>query len=103
MELPLILAVNPVLLGIGVVALVLVVFGVVRYRKELLALGQQFRTFLQDVYIELKKSSWPTWIELRDSTLVVIVAVVALALFVGAADWVFVKIIAFLTGGGAQQ
>ena len=50
-----------------------------------------------DVWAELKKSSWPTWKELSDSTIVVIVTVLILGVFVALADLVFLRIIAYLT------
>ena len=73
------------------------VFVAVRYRKEVLGFGGKFKIFLNEVVDELRKSSWPTWIELRDSTIVVVIAVAALAIFVGLADTVFVKVIEMLT------
>ena len=55
------------------------------------------RDFLNEVFAELKKSSWPTRKELVDSTLVVIVTVLVLGLFVAAADLIFLRIIGLLT------
>jgi preprotein translocase subunit SecE len=55
------------------------------------------RDFLTEVYVELKKSSWPTRRELIDSTIVVIVTVLALGMFVAFADLVFLKIVGLLT------
>ena len=49
--------------------------------------------FFSDVGEELKKSSWPTRSELIDSTRVVILSVVALALFVAISDFVLMKIL----------
>ena len=98
MQTQVILAVDSIVIGIWAGIMALLVFGVIKYRKELLGLGQKIKTFLQEVVGELKKSSWPTWIELRDSTVVVIIAVAALALFVFVADLVFTKIIKWLTG-----
>jgi preprotein translocase subunit SecE len=58
------------------------------------------RVFLAEVMAELKKSSWPTRGELRDSTIVVIVTVLILGLFVAFADLVFVRLVALLTKSG---
>ncbi|MGA2137227.1 MAG: preprotein translocase subunit SecE [Verrucomicrobiia bacterium] len=55
------------------------------------------RSFVVEVLAELKKSSWPTWKELGDSTIVVIITVLILGVFVALADVVFLRIIAFLT------
>ncbi len=49
--------------------------------------------FFGDVGEELKKSSWPTRSELIDSTRVVILSVMALALFVALSDFVLMKIL----------
>lgn len=46
------------------------------------------RTFFDEVRQELKKCAWPTWGELKESTLVVIVSVVILTVFVGISDLV---------------
>ena len=50
------------------------------------------RQFLMDVREELKKCTWPTWQELRESTVVVAVSVLMLGLFVFGADFVFSRI-----------
>ena len=44
------------------------------------------RTFLEEVKAELKKCSWPARPELMESTVVVIVSVLIVAVFVGASD-----------------
>jgi preprotein translocase subunit SecE len=48
----------------------------------------QVREFLKDVQLEFTKVSWPTRNELRDSTVVVIAAVLLVSLFVAAVDYV---------------
>lgn len=55
------------------------------------------RDFLAEVVVELKKSAWPTRRELMDSTIVVIVTVLALGMFVAFADLVFLKFVSLLT------
>jgi len=54
----------------------------------------QLRDFLKDVQVEATKVSWPTRNELRDSTIVVIVAVLLVSAFVGIVD----RIIALAVG-----
>jgi len=46
------------------------------------------RTFFDEVRVELKKCSWPSWGELKESTLVVVLSVVLLGVFVGFSDLV---------------
>lgn len=47
---------------------------------------EQMREFVKDVRVEAGKVSWPTRDELRDSTVVVIVAVILIAAFIGLVD-----------------
>ena len=46
----------------------------------------QLREFLKEVQVESTKVSWPTRNELRDSTVVVIVAVLIVSVFIGVVD-----------------
>ena len=65
----------------GVVVVVVGYFAIKHWAK--------IRQFLIDVREELKKCSWPTWQELRESTVVVAVSVMVLGIFVFYADVVF--------------
>ena len=47
---------------------------------------ERARDFVKDVQVEVRKVSWPTRQELRDSTLVVIATVVIVAAYVGIVD-----------------
>ena len=47
---------------------------------------ERVREFAKDVRVELTRVSWPTREELRDSTIVVIVTVILVAVFVGIVD-----------------
>jgi preprotein translocase subunit SecE len=53
-----------------------------------MAWTMQVREFVKEVQVESANVSWPTRIELRDSTVVVIVAVLLVSVFVGAVDYV---------------
>ncbi|NNE08800.1 MAG: preprotein translocase subunit SecE [Gemmatimonadetes bacterium] len=48
---------------------------------------QRSSRFLREVWIELQKVSWPTIPEIRQSTIVVLVAVFLCAIFIGIIDW----------------
>ncbi|HRZ13648.1 MAG TPA: preprotein translocase subunit SecE [Kiritimatiellia bacterium] len=50
------------------------------------------RTFIEEVRAEMKKCSWPTRSELSESTMVVIVSVVLMAVFVGLSDVVLMSV-----------
>ncbi|AWT59348.1 MAG: Protein translocase subunit SecE [Candidatus Moanabacter tarae] len=46
---------------------------------------------------ELKKASWPTRLELRDSTVVVIIAMILLGGFITLSDWSVYNVVTLLT------
>jgi|CXWL01.1.fsa_nt_gi preprotein translocase subunit SecE len=46
----------------------------------------QTMAFLKDVRVEMTKVTWPTWAELKGQTIVVIVAVLMIATFIGIVD-----------------
>jgi preprotein translocase subunit SecE len=56
----------------------------------------KIRSFVEEVFLELKKSAWPTRRELVDSTILVIVTVLVLGLFVAFADVIFVRAVRLL-------
>jgi preprotein translocase SecE subunit len=54
--------------------------------------------FLKESYVETRyKSSWPSWKELRQFTIVVIFAIVVVSGWIGGIDFVLSKITAQLT------
>jgi len=57
---------------------------------------QQIRDYTKDVGAELRKVSWPTRDELRDSTVVVIVTVLLVAAFIGIVDQILNRAVALL-------
>ncbi len=56
------------------------------------------RIFTGEMIAELKKATWPTRVELRDSTLVVIVAIAILGLFTTIADFSLFQVVTLFTG-----
>jgi preprotein translocase subunit SecE len=56
----------------------------------------KMRTFLGEVKTESRKVSWPRYEELRESTLVVIVAVFVITVFISIVDLILNKGITFL-------
>jgi preprotein translocase subunit SecE len=52
-----------------------------------------FRTFFDEVQVEMKKCSWPTKAELMESTVMVLVASVILGSFVGICDFGLLKLL----------
>jgi preprotein translocase subunit SecE len=55
------------------------------------------RIFFGEMFDELKKASWPTWTELRDSTVVVIVACAILGVFTSITDFSLFQVVDLFT------
>ena len=56
------------------------------------------RIFVGEMIDELKKATWPTRQELRDSTVVVIVAAAILGLFTSITDFALYQVVDLFTG-----
>ncbi|RKZ14048.1 preprotein translocase subunit SecE [bacterium] len=54
---------------------------------------QKFIQFLKEARAELGKVTWPTRKELSESTVLVIVSVMAMSVFIGVIDFVFNKLL----------
>jgi len=57
---------------------------------------ERIREYTKDVGVELRKVSWPTRDELRDSTVVVIITVLLVAAFIGLVDQVLNRLVALI-------
>jgi preprotein translocase subunit SecE len=55
------------------------------------------RIFLGEMVDELQKASWPTRAELRDSTIVVVVAIVILGVFTAISDFSINQVVLLFT------
>ena len=55
------------------------------------------RIFLGEMVGELQKATWPTKTELRDSTLVVIVAAIILGVFTSISDFSLTQVVVLFT------
>ncbi len=60
---------------------------------------EKILTFIDDVTKEMKKVTWPTKEELKDSTVVVLATTVVLSLFIALVDLAMTKIIDIVLGG----
>jgi len=56
------------------------------WTEKVKGLWGQTVAFLKDVRVEMTKVTWPTWQELKGQTIVVIVAVLMIATFIGIVD-----------------
>ena len=79
-----------VLIWIGLLA---VAFGLAWWGGQLTRLANYWRETME----EMKKCTWPTWQELKGSTLVVFIAIFILGVFCYVADLVFANVIRLLT------
>jgi preprotein translocase subunit SecE len=80
--------------GLGAVAVAVVAaLIVVAIRKRWF---QKTAAFVGEVQAELKKSTWPTWSQLWDSTMVIIAVTLILSFYIGLADVVLMKIVRLL-------
>jgi preprotein translocase subunit SecE len=55
------------------------------------------RLFVGEIFGELQKATWPTSTELRDSTIVVIAAVVLLGVFTSISDFSLLQVVDLFT------
>jgi preprotein translocase subunit SecE len=63
-----------------------------------LSVVQRSSQFVREVRGELRKVSWPTWDDLRKSTLTITVIVILIGILIGLMDWLFSKILIDLFG-----
>lgn len=59
---------------------------------------ERFRNYLGETRVEMKKVTWPTKVELKDATRVVIIASILLTVFIGVVDQVLSTIVKFVFG-----
>ncbi len=55
--------------------------------------------FVSQVKAEMKKVAWPTRTELKNSTIVVLVSTLVLALYIGICDLILSRFVNFLISG----
>ena len=64
------------------------------WRKGFIA---KIANYVSETREELRKCTWPSWDELKGSTIVVLVTVVMLGVFTVAADFLITQLVQFLT------
>ena len=57
---------------------------------------EKIKVFLTEVIVELRKVSWPTRKELIDSTWIVLLSSIALAVFIGITDFALSKFLSLI-------
>jgi preprotein translocase subunit SecE len=78
---------------IGIWAAVIVAIFVVLWQKGYV---RKLTDYWNQTWEELKKCSWPTWDELKGSTVIVVISVVILGVFTVGVDFVFVQVFGIL-------
>jgi len=53
---------------------------------------EKTKRFLREVKAEMSKVTWPTWVELKGSTILVIIVSIIFAVYVGAVDMILTLI-----------
>jgi len=54
---------------------------------------KKIQKFIEDVIFEMKKVSWPTWLELKGSTIVVLILSLILSVFLFVVDLILSKLV----------
>ena len=68
------------------------------WREPILAFAQRSAVFVRDVRGEMRKVSWPSWDDLRRSTMVITIIVILIGILIGLMDWLFSRILIDLFG-----
>jgi preprotein translocase subunit SecE len=86
--------------GLIVFAVVVMLAGVslVIWRQPVLGFAGRTATYLREVRAELRKVTWPTWDDLRKSTIVIIIFVIVLGIIIGILDFIFAKLLIDVLG-----
>ena len=82
-----------------IAALVLAaVVSLVLWREPVFSAAGRTVSYFREVRTELGKVTWPTWEDLRKSTLVIILFVIAIGILIGILDWIFSKLLIDVLG-----
>ena len=72
------------------------------WRQPILAFAVKSTAYIREVRVEVRKVSWPTWEDLRKSTMVIIVIVVIVGAIIGLMDllfqWVLIDVFSRIFG-----
>ena len=81
------------LIIIGIWAAAIGITFVILWRKGFL---RQLTDYVQQTREELRKCTWPTWDELKGSTVIVVISIAILGLFTVGVDLLFVQVFTLL-------
>ncbi len=57
--------------------------------SKAMAMATRSFKYFQDVRSEVKKITWPTWADLRQHTVAIIIVVTIIGVIIGLMDWFF--------------
>ena len=83
---------DPTLIIGAVVALALA-GALALWRQPVLSFAQRSAIFVQQVRGEVRKVTWPTWDDLRKSTIVITILLIIIGILIGLMDWLFSKLL----------
>ena len=83
---------------IGAVLLLAAAAALLVWRGPVLAFAGRTVGYLQEVRAELRKVSWPTFEDLRKSTIVIIIFVIIVGIVIGIMDFIFAKLLIDVLG-----
>lgn len=71
----------------------MIVGALVVWREPVTTFTQRSMIFVQDVRAEVRKVTWPSWEDLRKSTVVIIIIVIVIGIIIGLMDFLFAKLL----------
>jgi len=74
--------------SIFILIVVIALFGVLWWQGQI----RRFALYVRETRVELEKCSWPTWEELKGSTLLVFISIALLGVFVVVIDQILFQV-----------
>ena len=75
------------------IAVLAVLIGILWKQGQLMRLAN----YVRETREELKKCTWPTWAELKGSTIVVMICIALIAVFTVVVDFVFMNLVRWVS------
>ncbi|MBI2072457.1 MAG: preprotein translocase subunit SecE [Gemmatimonadetes bacterium] len=85
-------------LAIGAGLLLVAAAALVRWRQPVFAATSRVAHYLGEVRAEVRKVTWPSWNELRKSTVVILIFVIIIGIVISLMDFVFSLLLVSLPG-----
>jgi preprotein translocase subunit SecE len=85
-------------LAVGAGLTLVAAAAVVRWRQPLFSAAGRTVRYIEEVRAEVRKVTWPSWEELRKSTVVIIIFVIIVGLIIALMDFLFSQLLVSLPG-----